>query len=162
MDFEACYEQYFEKLYRYLFYMTGNRQMAEDFVQEAFLRFYKSKFNGQAAPYTYLHQIARNLAYDYYRRKALIKWLPFTKKHEGAGSAADEWVLQNEERRRLFEALVTLKPAQREVIVCRKVEELSLDETAQLLGLTVVQVANLQRAGLKVLAKRLGGEQDER
>ncbi|MER1985230.1 MAG: RNA polymerase sigma factor [Solibacillus sp.] len=161
MDFEACYEQYFEKIYRYLFYMTGHRQVAEDLTQESFLKFYKSKFSGGAAPYTYLHQIARNLAYDHYRRAALIKWLPFTKRHAGVASAADVWLLENEERKQLFDALTRLKPAQREVMICRKIEELSLDDTAQLLGLSVVQVANTQRAAMKVLAKMLGGERDE-
>lgn len=160
MDFETCYEQYFDKLYRYLFYMTGNRQIAEDLTQETFLKFYKGNFAGQSAPYTYIHQIARNLAYDHYRRAALIKWLPFTKKHEGVASAADEWLVQNEERKRLFDALMQLKPAQREVMICRKIDELSLDETAQLLGLTVTQVANRQRAAMKALTKILGGERD--
>lgn len=161
MDFEACYEQYFEKIYRYIFYMTSEKQLAEDLTQEAFLRLYKSTFSGQAEMYTYVRQIARNLVYDHYRRKALIKWLPFQKKHEPQQHGAEELLLQQEERKKLYEALQQLKPAHREVIIYRKIEALSLDETAKILGRTVVQIANTQRTAMKALARILGGEADE-
>ena len=143
--------------------MVNSAQLAEDLTQEAFLKLYKAKVKEPAAVYTYLRQIARHLVYDHYRKKALIEWLPFSKKDEGVAThyVPHEWLSQDEERKILYEALQQLKPLQREVIICRKIEDLSLQETSEYMGISQIKVANTQRSAMQALAKILGGEADE-
>ena len=163
MDFDALYEQHFQRVYQYIFYMVSDTNLAEDLTQETFLRVYNGKFRQEAAMSTYIRQIARNLVYDYYRKKALIKWLPFSASHEQheVTYVPEDWLLQQEQRKALFEALQQLKPLQREILIYRKIEERSIEETCNILGLTAMKVANTQRSAMKKLEQLLGGAYDE-
>lgn len=153
MDFNAVYDQQFQKTYQYIRYMVSNAQLAEDLTQETFIRIYKTDITKVTNIHTYSRQVARNLVYDYYRKKALIQWLPFTKLHEQQELVyvPHEWLVQEETRKSLYEALHKLKPIQREVLIYRKIEELSIQETCEITGLTAIKVANTQRSAMKAL-----------
>lgn len=159
MDFDALYEQHFQRVYQYIFYMVSDTNLAEDLTQETFLRVYNGKFRQEAAMSTYIRQIARNLVYDHFRKKAIIKWIPFQHQHEGKAveGVPHDWLVQDETRQELYAALQTLKKEHREVLIYRKIEELSVDETCDILGWKPMKVANTQRAAMKALEKRLGG-----
>ena len=73
----------------------------------------------------------------------------------------EDWLLQQEQRKVLFEALQQLKPLQREILIYRKIEERSIEETCTILGLTAMKVANTQRSAMKKLEQLLGGAYDE-
>ena len=160
MDFDMIYEQQFRKVYLYILYMVSNAELAEDLTQETFLKFYKANFKHEASASTFIRQIARNLVYDHYRRKALIHWLPFTNKHEKEELVyvPHEWLQQEESKRILYEAIQKLKPLEREVIIYRKIEELSIEETCTILGVKAMKLVNTQRSAMKELEKLLGGE----
>lgn len=163
MDFDELYELHFHKTYQYIRYMVSNAQLAEDLTQDTFLRIYKSHTENVANFQTYIRQVARNLVYDYYRKKALIQWLPFKSAPEQQEFiyVPHEWLVQEEARKQLYEALQQLKPVQREVIIYRKIEELSIQETCDIMGLTAMKIANTQRSAMKALQQLLGGEIDE-
>ena len=62
----------YDRLYRYCYYHTHNRILAQDIVQEAFTRYmerYGSPNEKNAVPYLYV--IARNLCIDHYRRQGM-------------------------------------------------------------------------------------------
>lgn len=162
MEFEVVYEAYFERIFKYILYMTSDATLAEDLTQETFLRVYKGNFRNEASISTYVHRIARNLVYDSYRRKALIKWITFNSSHDSTDQShvPHEWLAASEDRRLLFEAVQNLKPEYREVIILRKIEELSMAETAEILKWNEVKVANTLRAAMKQLRTLLGGELD--
>lgn len=164
MDFDKLYSETFQSTYAFTRYMVGNAELAEDLTQETYYRIYKAKnLHRVANVAVYTRQIARNLVYDYYRKKALIQWLPFTasKEQQEITYVPEDWLLQQEERTTLFEALQKLKPLQREVLIYRKIEERSIEETCRILGLSAMKVANTQRSAMKKLEQLLGGEQDE-
>lgn len=69
MDFDELYGLHFHKTYQYIRYMVSNAQLAEDLTQDTFLRIYKSNTENVANFQTYIRQVARNLVYDYYRKK---------------------------------------------------------------------------------------------
>lgn len=162
MDFEAIYEAYFERIYKYMLYMTSDAALAEDLTQETFIKLYKSHLRNEASISTYLHRITRNLVYDSYRRKALIKWISFNREHDRVdeGSGPHEWLAASEERKLLVEAIQNLKPEYREVIIYRKIEELSISETAKILNWSEVKVSNTLRSAMNSLKQQMGGEED--
>lgn len=163
MNFDELYEQHFHKTYQYIRYMVSNAQLAEDLTQDTFLRLYKTNLGKVDNFYTYTRQVARNLVYDYYRKKALIEWLPFKsvpEQHEFV-YVPHEWLVQEEERKQLYEALQKLKPLQREVLIYRKIEELSIQETCEIMGLSAMKVANTQRSAMQALHKLLGRDSNE-
>src|ERR1035441_8334996 len=65
--------RYQHRLMRYLLYLTGNRDMAEDLFQEVWMRVLVrgSQFNGQARFDTWLFTIARNLVIDLRRKRTM-------------------------------------------------------------------------------------------
>src|SRR5271167_2240962 len=64
-------EQYQHRLLRYLVYLTGYRESAEDLFQETWIRVLERghQFNDKYAFSTWLFSVARNLAIDHMRRK---------------------------------------------------------------------------------------------
>src|ERR1700687_5092023 len=65
--------RYQHRLLRYLLYLTGNREMAEDLFQEVWMRVLTrgSQFNGKARFETWLFTIARNLVIDQRRKRTM-------------------------------------------------------------------------------------------
>ncbi|WP_238600622.1 RNA polymerase sigma factor [Metasolibacillus meyeri] len=163
LDFEAIYEEHFHTIYKYIRLMVSHAQLAEDLTQETFVRLLKGNFRNEAHIQTFIRQIARNLVIDHYRKKALIQWLPFTQEHEQHDFTytPHDWLAQNELRQELYEALQQLKPLQREILIFRKIEELSIEETSLITGLSITKIANTQRSAMKKLQQLLGGEWHE-
>lgn len=152
------YDELYDPLFQYIFYLTNNRVLAEEFVQDAFVKLFEKEQVEQ--PKAYLYRIARNLIYDYYRRKRLISWLPLGKEDRASDNFPQDLLEQNEMNRRLYEALSHIKIHYRETIILRYIEELSVRETAELLGISEVKVKNNTARGLRELRKLLGGEFD--
>ncbi len=65
--------RYQHRLMRYLLYLTGNRELAEDLFQEVWMRVLVrgSQYNGQARFETWLFSIARNLLIDHRRKRVM-------------------------------------------------------------------------------------------
>ncbi|MDR3642107.1 MAG: RNA polymerase sigma factor [Candidatus Doudnabacteria bacterium] len=68
------YELYFKKLYRFIFFRVGHKQLAEDLAEDVFLRAFTklSDVSDNASFQGWLYQIARNLVIDHYRQKKQI------------------------------------------------------------------------------------------
>ena len=74
---EQLYKMHNRSIYKYLFYLKQDPMLAEDLLQETFLRAWKqTTYKIQANELTWLRIIARNLVYDHFRRKRLIQFIP--------------------------------------------------------------------------------------
>src|SRR3990167_15144 len=71
--FGEIYNLYFKKIYRFVFYRVGHKEVAEDLAEEVFLKAFGklASVNENQAFEAWLYQIARNLIYDYYRQKKI-------------------------------------------------------------------------------------------
>ncbi len=77
--FGQLYEEYADRVYRYLYAHTGQAEVAEDLNQEVFLRAFThiAAYRPAGTPFfAWLVRIARNLVVDYYRRSAVRKAVP--------------------------------------------------------------------------------------
>lgn len=137
---EQLIELYQHRLFRYLLFLTGCRDLAQDLFQETWLRVLErgSQYNGQARFDTWMFAIARNLMIDHTRRRAMVSLDEATdpkndRPLEIAGdtpSPFDHFHSQ-EQALRVGQALMGLHPLYREVLVLRFHEELSLEEIAR-------------------------------
>ena len=133
-------EIYQHRLLRYLLFLTGKRETAEDLFQETWMRVLLrgSQYNGKARFDTWLFTIARNLVIDLSRKRQMASLdemseagedeRPFQIVMEGP-SPFDQFASQ-EDRATVAEVLLRLEPSYREVLVLRYHEELSLEEIA--------------------------------
>jgi len=149
--------RYQHRLLRYLLFLTGHREMAEDLFQEVWMRVMTrgGQFNGKARFETWLFTIARNLVIDQ-RRKRTLASLDEMIEMRGdddrpmAFEVADqqptpmEHFASLEDREHIAAALLQMDTLYREVLVLRFHEELTLDE-----------IAKVTRAPLSTVKSRL-------
>lgn len=157
--------QYQHRLLRYLLYLTGNRELAEDLFQDTWMRVLMrgAQYNGNARFDTWLFTIARNLVIDMRRKRtmmsleALCENAEDERSFEVPGNGPNPFDLYQGYENGLLVArlLLTLDPLHREVLVLRFHEELSLDEIAQVTAAPLSTVKSRLYRGLAALKPRL-------
>lgn len=148
--FADLYERYRVPVFTFLVRLTGHHHLAEDLLQETFLRVYRARHAYEASERfrAWLFTIVRRLVADHYRRES-IEWDPERDAVETL--VAPDTAEQHAEARELFarveQGLSQLPPAQREVIVLSRFAGMDADEIARVTGSTpgAVRVA-LHRA----------------
>jgi len=164
--FETLVSRYERKIFRLTQNITQNREDAEDAMQEAFLKAYEhlSGFEGNSRFYTWLVRIAVNQALMKLRkRRPNIVSLDepvdscedtIPREVEDWGPSPEERFGQTELSGILSNVIGELEPPFRIVFQLRDIEELSTEETAAALGLSVPAVkSRLLRARLKLRQK---------
>jgi RNA polymerase sigma-70 factor, ECF subfamily len=161
-------EQYQHRLLRYLTYLVGNRELAEDLFQETWIRVLERghQYDGKHEFSTWLYAVARNLSIDYLRKKSPISLDGLMEDEEHAQlEPADpqplawEVVAQQEQAERISSALVGIPVEYRETVVLRFQEGLALGEIAIVTGAPVGTVKSRLYRGLNLLMSRLKGVQ---
>lgn len=153
--FRCLFEQERDRLRNFLLKRVGDRDKAENLVQETFAEAYRQieDFRGEAKVTTWLFSIARNLAYGELRKAdrhacrehETIEFLQAER--DGIRMATLEAVETAERKRIVHDALQELPEHYRRVVQLRDLEEQSTRETAEQLGLTEVNVrVRLHRA----------------
>ena len=153
-------ERYQQRLVRYLLYLTGRRDCAEDLAQETWIRVLQrgSQYNGRQRFDPWLFAIARNLAIDHVRKKlktVQTASLPDDRDAmllvPSSGPSPFEAAARSEDAIRLAGKLHILSPLYREALLLRFQEDLSLAEIAQVVGTPVTTVTSRIYRGLEAL-----------
>jgi RNA polymerase sigma-70 factor, ECF subfamily len=161
--FDTLVNRYERKIFRLAQNITQNKEDAEDAMQEAFLKAFEhlAEFEGNSRFYTWLVRIAVNQALMKLRKRrpnqvSLDEEIDtgeemLTREIEDWGPSPEEKFKQNELGDILNVAIQDLDPSFRIVFQLRDIEELSTEETADLLGLSIPAVkSRLLRARLKL------------
>jgi len=165
--FSELVEHYERRVFRMAKQITQNEEDAEDVLQETFLKAYShlEDFQGNSKFYTWLVRIAVNEALMKLRKRRSDKTVPLDDPIDtGEDVVVREiavWEDDPEQRYSrdelgtiLDEAIQSLKPAYRTVFVLRDIEELSIEEAAEALGLSISAVkSRLLRARLQLREK---------
>jgi RNA polymerase sigma-70 factor (ECF subfamily) len=165
--FRAVYEENSRSLYNLAFRLVGDRQRAEEVVQETFLRAFDraETFREGARVSTWLYRITANLAYDYLRAKRYRDAASLDARAGGddgeAGTLAERLpaavppppkeAAEGEVRDAVKELVAALPERERTVLVLRHYHEMTFDRIAEAMGLTSRTVQNcLRRARTKM------------
>ena len=160
--------RYQHRLLRYLLFLTGNREMAEDLFQEVWMRVLTrgGQFNGKARFETWLFAIARNLVIDQ-RRKRTMSSLDELFEAGGEDDRPLAFEVPDhepgpfdrmsnvEDRDQIAAALLQLDTLYREVLVLRFHEELSLEEIAKVTRAPLSTVKSRLYRGMASIKPRL-------
>jgi RNA polymerase sigma-70 factor (ECF subfamily) len=164
--FEELVSRYERKIFRLTMNITRNREDAEDAMQDAFLKSYShlKTFQGDSRFYTWLVRIAANEALMRLRKRRPNQF-SLDEPMEGDedlvprelrdwGPGPEQRFAQTEMREILSGVIEELEPDYRIVFVLRDIEELSTEETAASLGISIPAVkSRLLRARLKLREK---------
>jgi RNA polymerase sigma-70 factor (ECF subfamily) len=158
---DALIEQYQYRLFRYLVHLTGNRERAEDFFQETWVRVLERghQYDGKWKFEAWLFTIARNLILDWHRRKKPESLdslagpdenASFDVKDEKSATPLESF-LNKEQREGIQSSLTRIPVIYREVLVLRFQEEMQLEEIAGVLSTPVSTVKSRLYRGLEAL-----------
>jgi len=164
-NFHLLIRPYEQQLYRTALALVKNEAEAEDVVQDAVLKAYRklASFRGDAKFSTWLIAITLNEARGRLRKQGRVAFDSLDEQHgDYTPAALTDWrevplaALERQEIRALIQqAVAALPETYREIITLRDVEELSINDTAALLGISVTLVkVRLHRARM-LLQKKL-------
>lgn len=149
----------YQDLYRFIYRMSGNRETAEDIVQEAFLRLSRNQpaLPDELAVRRWLFVAARNLCVSHYRSSSRVSYLSL---EEEIGlrtndPSAPESILEDERTQLVQAAVQSLPPSLREVVILREYEEMSYLDVATVAGCPVGTVRSRLAKAREFLKKKL-------
>ncbi|HYO77757.1 MAG TPA: RNA polymerase sigma factor [Thermoanaerobaculia bacterium] len=162
-EFRAFYERTSRPLWSYLSRITGNRQEADDVLQEAYYRFYRAgaRHEDEAHRRNSLFQIATNLVRDAARKAKRRDDVQLEDDETSAAHAPRSHApmpeRQAEIRTDLARAMQQLEPVQREMLWLAYAQGASHEEIAGILGLRAVSIRTLLLRARRKLAGILTG-----
>lgn len=161
--FAQIYDRYVDQVYRFVYYRVGSHALAEDLTSETFLRALRKigTFSWQGRDIVaWFFTIARNLIADHLKSSRfrlevstgdMLDADPAQRAPQAAGP--EELTLARLDEGRLLDALKELKPEQQECVVLRFFEELSVAETAEVMGRSVGAIKQLQLRAIRNLSE---------
>ena len=158
-------EQYQNRLYRYLLFLTSNPALAEDLFQETWIRVLERghQYNAKCKFESWLFAIARNLVIDVSRRKkmASLEDLGNPEAEQGydppdeQAISALQLLVTRENEQAVQVSLQKIAPYYREVLLLRFHEELNLEEIAEILSTPISTVKSRLYRGLSAMKSLL-------
>lgn len=159
--FAALYDRHLARVYRYVYYLVGNRTDAEDLAQEAFLNAWRAighYRHTKASFIAWLLTIAHNSVISFFRNHKNVSYLDTEAPIRGEGGDPETEALARFDRKAVRDAIQRLKPEQQQVIVMRFVEELDYGDVAAALGKSEGNLRVIQHRALADLKRLLRHE----
>ena len=156
--FGLLYDHYQASVYRFLYYRTRSQTLAEDLTSETFFRALRSmnNFRWQGKDFgAWLMTIARNLTTDHFKsgRTRLEMTTEDMTPHDDSTEGPEDAVIAGLTNEVLLQALTQLPTEQRECLIMRFLQGMSIAETALALARSDGAVKQLQLRGVRNLAK---------
>ncbi len=168
--FAEIVDLYKDKIHSLGIRMLGNFQDAEDVAQETFMRVYANlhRYDDQYKISTWIYRIANNLCIDKIRKRK-VRSNQVSLDAEIAGTDGlelydtikdydplpDQQVLQHELQDKVKDAILSLAPKYRSIMTLKYLEDLSLQEISEIVGLPAATVKTRVHRGREALRKKL-------
>ena len=156
------YERHAQAVYRYLFSLCTQADLAEELTQETFCQALRQldRFRGECSPQVWLCAIAKRLWYKELERRR--RTVPLEEESLSRLAAPDDPAAELElrdDRNALYRAMRGLSPETREVLSLRLAGEFSFREIGEILGRTEVWARVRFYRGKEELMRKLGGKE---
>lgn len=157
--FSALYNKYKNRVFGFLFKMTGERDVAEDLLQETFLAAYRNafQFDRTRSFLSWLFGIAHKRTIDYFRH-ARVETDHQREAVEAVGSrieAPDDELANENVRQIVNSAVESLDPFQREVFLLRELGGVPFKEIAEIMKCPINTALGRMRLALRNIRKDL-------
>jgi RNA polymerase sigma-70 factor (ECF subfamily) len=149
-ELESIIEEYQDQLFSFAFFRLGSYGIAQDIVQDVFLKFFQDKkvLKSVKNIKTYLLKSISNACIDYQRKYGKIKMVNI---ESVSNDIADEEKICIAEFIRIEDLLSDLPDEQAEVIKLKFVDEFNFIEAAEILNISVNTVKSRYRYGINKL-----------
>lgn len=157
--FAALVQRHNERFYRLAYRYMANREMAEDIVQDAFLKLWETPDKWSAdkgAQFTtWFYRIVVNLCLDHKKKKRELLDEDATFKAVDNGDTPDSQAMRREEQSLLEQAIQSLPITQQSALNLCVYEELSNQEAAEIMGTSLKAVQSLIMRAKTTLKQQL-------
>lgn len=156
--FELLYNKYKDKIQYFVYNIVKDYQKAEDITQDVFIYVMQNKIKEGYTFKYYIYLVAKSRAYNQInmeKRRTEINEEYILNGAEQVGQDVADIVTKNEKRQEIIKAIDMLDDRYKNAIYLVKIEELTYQETAQILGESIQNVKNLIHRGKKELRKIL-------
>ncbi len=172
--YEELIERYEQQLYGMIFRLLGNQMDAADVVQEVFLKVFRTinSFREQSSLRTWIYRIAVNEAHNHRRWFARHCRCEVSMEEEGEdrhspleytadpGRSPFDQAVQSENKTLIERALTRINPVFRTAVVLRDIENLSYEEIADILQVSLGTVKSRILRGREALRREITGRPD--
>ncbi len=156
--FDELFDRYHRRLFGLLWHACGDRELAEDLGQEAFLRAFRKLhlYSGQAQFYTWLARVAMNLLSSFRRKRRIESEVDregFDMVMDSVGDfqSPDAQAQLSETQTYVRQAIAMLDEERRVVLVLRDFEDMDYDSIAKILDIPIGTVrSRLHRARVEL------------
>lgn len=157
-QFSQIYDQYIDKIYRFVYFKVNSQETAEDLTSKVFLRGWEA-FQTQEIlnPSAFLYQIARNTVIDHYREKGRTKIVSadISPQIVDPGMGLQERAILSSEFEEVKLAIQNLKQDYQDIIICHYIDDMKVPEIAEVMGKPAGTVRVMLHRGLNALKKEL-------
>ncbi len=159
-QFSQIYDQYIDKIYRFVYLKVSSQETAEDITSKVFLRGWEA-FQKQDSdiknPGAFLYQIARNAVIDHYREKGRTNVISSESLPDLSDTSENihEKAVLSADVRLVKDAIAEIKKEYQDVIIMHYLEDMSVDEIAKLLGKPSGTIRVMMHRGLKDLRDKV-------
>lgn len=159
-------ERWERPVFAFLVRMLGSPEEAEDLCQDTFMRLIGAadRYRPEGKFQSWLFRIAGNQARSRLRRRKILRWLPLTDDYDNAparGRDALADLTSREEKDLVQEAIVHLPDRQRHALVLKQYHDMSYQEIADTMDVTVGSVQMLLHRAMTALRKELASRGNE-
>lgn len=152
--FKKTFDELAEPIRNFIYYKCGDVQMAEDIMQEAFLRLWRDRKKvdpERVKPY--LYKIAGNIFLDAARHQQVVLRFRAQPVREADHESPLHVLEQKEFKAALEDAISNLPETQREVFLMNRIEKMTYQEIADRLGVSVKAIEKRMGKALKRMRK---------
>ena len=160
VDFERVYEEYFSKMYNFMFYKVLNKEIAEDLTSEFFVKLL-TKLNtfdeSKANLNTWLYTIARNSVIDYFRKQKIEMSVDDQDNpiELPVDYELEKNIIENEDRKALYEVLTKVDDRTRKLLSLKYFFNMSNKEISSVTGINESTVSTICLRGIEKIKKHL-------
>lgn len=157
--FHRLYDQFHQDVFQFLVYLVKDRHTAEDLSHEVYVRAIKAypQFQHQSSEKTWLFAIAKNVSIDHFRKQAVrnkravsnFDWK--NEKLTATEATPEQQMLHSEEVSAIYLLLDECTGDQKMVVVLRYIQQLSIQETAEILQWSESKVKTTQHRAIHKL-----------
>ncbi|QAR33925.1 sigma-70 family RNA polymerase sigma factor [Geovibrio thiophilus] len=162
-SYELLIRKYQSKLFSTVLHMVKNRELAEDIVQESFLRAFRKldTLNNRSQFYPWIKRIALNMALNHFEKEKRVLDVESDDDESSffeniaSGESPEELTLKEEMKRYVRMFVDSLPDRLRVVIILREVDDMSYEEIAEMLNIPLGTVRSRLFNARNIIKERL-------
>jgi RNA polymerase sigma-70 factor (ECF subfamily) len=160
LEIEALFTLHHGEIYAYLMRMVRDSELAADMAQDTFVKAYRAfgSLEDPAHARAWLYQIAHRVALDEFRRRRIVRFLPWTGESHGAEPSAEHLALEGRFSGEMERALKRMPERQRSALILAEIHDLTGLELAAALGVSHIAARALLTRARESLRQALAEE----